>query len=205
MSQFEENSRSRDFGETVPPERSQRRGCLWILVFVGVLVIIGCVALCLGVFAVVLSMGKEPYQMAVRLVTQDAQVVEKLGKPIEVASWFPQGSIHVRGDQGDANLTFQIRGPQGKATVNVVARRIKGKWGLTSLDVTYPDGTRQPIDVSAEGDSELDAPQWQPGAQVPTESTQPAGEEPSQSEDQGREEGPAPPSLEVKIPELPKL
>lgn len=204
MSQFQENSRSNDFGETVPPERSQRRGCLWILVFVGALVIIGCVALCLGVFAVLLSMGREPYQMAVRMVTQDAQVKEKLGEPIEVASWFPQGSVHVQNDQGDANLTFQIRGPQGKATVNVVARKIKGKWGLTSLDVTFLDGTRQSIDVSAEGDSELDAPQWQPGTQVPMES-QSEGAEPSPPKDQPGEEGPAPPSLEVKIPEVPNL
>jgi len=205
MSQFEENPWSKDADTTFSPKRSQRRGCLWIFIFVGVLVLIGCVALCLGVFALVLQLGKEPYQMAVNKVTQDAQVKEKLGEPIEVASWFPLGSVNIRNDQGDANLTFQIRGPKGKATVNVVARRIARKWGLTSLDVTYADGTRQSIDVSGEGDSEMDAPRWQPEEPVPMEPPKPENAETTDSEEkQGRDET-KPPSLDVTIPELPKL
>jgi len=201
MSQFQENPWSKDFDTAVPSQRSRSRGCLWIFVFIGVLVVIGCVALCLGVFALLLRMGQEPYQMAVDKVTTDAQVKEKLGEPIEVASWFPQGSVNLTNDQGDANLTFQIRGPKGKASVNVVARRIAGKWGLTSLDVTYPDGSRQPIDVTEDGDSELDAPRWQPEG----EPAQPASPETGQPE--ATSEGPeaTSPSLDIKIPDLPKM
>jgi hypothetical protein len=201
MSQFQENPWSKDFDATVPTQRSRSRGCLWILVFIGVLVVIGCVALCLGVFALLLRMGQEPYQMAVDKVTKDAQVKGQLGEPIEVASWFPRGSVNLTNDHGDANLTFQIRGPKGKASVNVVARKITGKWGLTSLDVTYPDGSRQPIDVSEDGDSEMDAPRWQPEE----EPAQPASSETGQSEAPSRDDEAPSPSLDIKIPDLPKM
>ncbi|MGQ9504637.1 MAG: cytochrome c oxidase assembly factor Coa1 family protein [Thermogutta sp.] len=205
MSQFEENPRAKDFDTAVSSQKSRSRGCLWIIVFGGILAVIGCVALCLGVFAFLLSMGREPYQMAVDKVTQDANVKEKLGEPIEVASWFPQGSVNVTKDQGDANLTFQIRGPNGKASVNVVARRISGKWGLTSLDVTYPDGNRQLIDVSGDGDAELDAPRWQPGGSSSGEPAVPAGTDDTQATDSSSGAEAASPSLDIKIPDLPQL
>lgn len=205
MNQFEENPWSKDLDTAVPSQRSRSRGCLWIIGLISVLVVIGCIALCLGVFTLVLSMGKEPYQMAIARVTQDPEVKEKLGEPIEVASWFPQGSVSVTNDQGDANLTFQIRGPKGKASVNVVARRISGKWGLTSLDVTYPDGSRQLIDVSGEGDTELDAPRWQPGGDSPTEPAEPAASGDTQAKDSASGEEPPSPSLDIKIPDLPKM
>ena len=205
MNQIPENPWSKEFDTTVSPQKSQRRGCLWIFIFIGVLVLIGCVALCLGVFALVLQLGKEPYEMAVNKVKQDAQVKEKLGEPIEVAGWFPQWSVNVKNDQGAANLTFQIRGPKGKATVNVVARRIGGKWGLTSLDLTYADGTRQSIDVSGEGSTEMDAPRWQPDVPAPMEPPKPENGEATQSEEKQSGEEKNPPALDVKIPELPKL
>lgn len=197
--------------EQATPAR-QRQGCLRFVIFAAILVL---VALCFIIPRLVAKKGGEPYRMALTAVQDDPQVKQRLGEPIRSASWLPQGSIDVSDDWGDANLTFRVQGPKGKATVNVLARRIAGQWGLTSLTVTYPDGQRQQIDVSESGGSELEAPRWQPGAESPAgPAAGPSPEESPSNTVEGAPAGqtpqstpatePAPPSLELKIPEVPQ-
>lgn len=193
----------------------QRRGCLWFFIFAAILLLVALIALWLIIMALAAKKGGEPYRIALTAVQDDAQVKQRLGEPIRSASWLPQGSINVSDDRGDANLTFRVQGPKGKATVNALARRIGGQWGLTSLTVTYPDGEREVIDVSGAGGSELEAPRWQPAGEPPAgpapgpssqegassaEEAAPAGEIPESTPATEA----APPSLELKIPEVPQ-
>ena len=126
-----------------PQKRSPRRWLRWLAATALVLIL-----LCAGVVGGLVLRGpgarksSEPYRMALEQAQQDPLVTERLGEPIEEASWFPAGNLNVEKDRGDANLHFTVQGPNGKATVSTMARRISGQWGLTTLNVTFEDGER---------------------------------------------------------------
>ncbi|NMC21979.1 MAG: hypothetical protein GYA33_16355 [Thermogutta sp.] len=179
------------------------------------LVVVLVILLCAGVILGVGVFGMRalpPYQTALEKVQNDPRVRERLGEPIESASWIPTGSFKVENDSGSANLTFKVSGPRGKAEVNVIARMIAGKWGLTTLAVTYPDGTRQELDVSDTGDDEMDAPKWTPRAEPaafpPGERADSAGPSAAGEKDEENavpdEDNAAPgPQINLEIPPLP--
>ena len=104
--------------------------------------------------------SSEPYQMALEQAKKDAQVVERLGEPIN-DTWRVGGEVFVEGDRGEANLNFELVGPKGKASARTQARRIEGKWGLTTLEVTFDDGQRISVETAAHEGME-DAPAWPP-------------------------------------------
>lgn len=141
-------------------------GCLLIFVLP-----LGC---CIGIFGgtMLALKNSEPYQIALKKVQTDPKVIAQLGEPIKEARWFPSGSINVENGSGSAILNFDVAGPKGQAHVMTQARRIGGKWGLTSLDVTLPDGKRIPIKAEAGGDEE-EAPRWTPSANSASTSEKP--------------------------------
>ncbi len=200
--------REDEFSQDVSlPRRRHTSGCgcaTAILAAIGlavVLVILLCAGILLGV-GVFGMRALPPYQTALKKVQNDPQVRERLGEPIESASWIPLGSFKVENDSGSANLTFKVSGPKGKAEVNVIARMIAGKWGLTTLTVTYPDGTRQELDVSDTGDDEMDAPKWAPGAGA---APQGDGVDEAAPSDSNQKEGDAVPGpeLNLEVPAIP--
>ena len=147
-----------------PPRRGWfRRNWLWfvplVLLGLGVLCASCCGGILLTVFGVLRS--SEPYVMALEQVQNDPKVIERLGEPIEPASWAPSGNIHVSNGRGDASLRFDVKGPRGTAHVSTQARRIDGQWGLTTLEVTFDDGTRLSLDTGTD-DALDDAPPWTP-------------------------------------------
>lgn len=140
------------------------RNWLWAVPTGCLVVLVLCVALCIGVFGAILASVKssEPYRMALEQVRSNPKVIEKLGEPIREAGWFPSGTIETQNDSGSANLAFEVMGPKGVAQVQARARRIGGKWGITTLDVTPSDGKRISLD-QAKVESGLDeAPRWTP-------------------------------------------
>ncbi|NQT41629.1 MAG: hypothetical protein HQ581_29335 [Planctomycetes bacterium] len=88
-----------------------------------------------------------PYQMALKQVQQSADVIARLGEPVEGSSFLPAGKVHVEDGRGEANLNFDVAGPDGTANVRVQAKCIAGQWGLAALAVTFADGKRIPIDL----------------------------------------------------------
>jgi len=140
---------------------------------------LACAGCCGGILLAVFGALKSspPYQMALEKVRQDKEVIQRLGEPIEEASMFPTGNINFQNDRGEATLSFSVAGPKGKAAVDVKARMVAGKWGLTSLDVTFEDGKRLAIDVgggSLEGpDDSGEAPKWTPPGEEKPEAMPP--------------------------------
>jgi len=200
--------REDEFSQDVSlPRRRHTSGCgcvtaiLAVIGLVVVLVILLCAGIILGV-GVFGMRALPPYQTALKKVQNDPQVREKLGEPIESASWIPLGSFKVENDSGSANLTFKVSGPKGKAEVNVIARMIAGKWGLTTLTVTYADGTRQELDVSDTGDDEMDAPKWAPGASGPPQGNGVDAASPPALNQKDEDAAPGP-ELNLEVPAIP--
>jgi hypothetical protein len=105
--------------------------------------------------------SSEPYQMALKRVQQDSQVIERLGHPVKDASWVPSSSSFQPGTvKGQATFVFKIAGPKERATVRTEARVIAGKWGTSVLEVTFSDGKR--ISLGSGADGEGDAPKFKP-------------------------------------------
>ena len=154
--------------ETMPPTRQKgwlSRNWLW---FVPTL-LLGSFLLCGGCCAGILFTAftairaSDPYQMALKQVQENPQVIEQIGKPIEEVSWPPPtGEVNITNDRGEANLTFSVRGPKGDAQVLLNARMVDGKWGMTSLNVVTEGGQRISLDMPDEAGGLDEAPAWNP-------------------------------------------
>lgn len=96
------------------------------------------VVVAIPVLLVVLVFGflksNNAYTGSLAIVEADAAVQSALGMPIE-AGWLVSGSINVSGGSGDADLSYDVAGPQGRATVYVTAQRQAGTWQYDSLRV----------------------------------------------------------------------
>jgi len=138
----------------------------------------------------------EPYRMALTRVSQSEAMQQELGTPIRDVTWFPTGRISGQGHGRTARLNFTVAGPRGRATVSTVARCIGGSWGLTTLDVTFPDGGRRSIPVGKMQQAAA-APRWSPG-EPSTGIAQSAARSPTGSP-------PPPGDIQIAIPTLPEL
>jgi hypothetical protein len=83
-------------------------------------------------------------------------VLFRSGQPVGNVWFSLSGSIYGE----NANLMFKIEGPKGRATVQVDARMIAGKWALRLLNVTFADQKRISLNTSAGDGGEGDAPTW---------------------------------------------
>jgi hypothetical protein len=166
----------------------------WLRILIGVVFVLA--LLVVGGWFALFGRKKfsEPYRMALSKVKQDFQVIERLGEPIRDTEWFPTGGTTSVGDRLEARYNFTISGPKGSAAVSTVARCIEDKWGLTTLDVRFPDG-RYSVRVGS-GEALQAAPKFSP--QAPPDSPE---EKPTES---GPADpiGPAP-DLDIDIPGIP--
>jgi hypothetical protein len=83
---------------------------------------------------------RTPYfQTSLKRVQSDIDVKTKLGEPIRQT-----GSSKFRSQKGpdgsSAELDYEVRGPNGKASVHGVAVEIDDQWWFEKLDVTCEDG-----------------------------------------------------------------
>ena len=110
-------------------------GCLTaILLAIGFVVIILTI-----VFGAMKRSG--PYQDGLATAKNHPEVQEALGTPID-AGLFMGGSIHVNGASGNADITFPISGPRGKARVYIVGRKRAGNWQYSHRSVELENGTK---------------------------------------------------------------
>jgi hypothetical protein len=123
-------------------------GCLPL----GLLVVCG--GGCAAVFAFIFGLIKssEPYQLSLSRAQADPQVTEALGQPIE-PGFFPQGSINLNGDAGDADITYTISGPKGSATVHVAGTKAAGKWTYSTMEARLSSGEVIDLNEAAPGDA----------------------------------------------------
>ena len=126
----EENWWSRNWKWFVPV------GCLGTIILVA-----GFVAVIMfTVFGFMKS--SDVYKEAVANAKANSSVVEVLGSPIE-EGLFVSGNINVSGTSGRADLSIPISGPNGKATVFVVATRTAGNWNFSTLVVEFKESGTQ--------------------------------------------------------------
>jgi len=108
---------------------------------------------CLGVILVPLLLGslgiggafwalrKTTIQAeALDLAKANPQVVERLGEPLEIG-WLMSGNISFENDEGSADYSIPISGPNGKGKLFVEAYREDSEWVFEELFVRI-DGDR---------------------------------------------------------------
>jgi len=150
------------------PEGPKRGSLRWLWFLLGGALVV--VILCCGGIGLLVYKGlgiikeSEPYRLAWQQVRQHPRVIEKLGEPIEEAS-FPTGEIHIENGGGEANLFFQIRGPKGEAQVQSQCRRVRGNWGGTVTVTFEEDKERLQLQLGS-GRALSDAPLFNPGGEM---------------------------------------
>lgn len=107
-------------------------GCLGLIL----VVVFGLGAAFFGVKSVFES--SSPYKHAVELAKTNPEIVELLGEPIETDGMM-NGNISVQNDSGSANFSVPLKGPNGKATLVVLAERFDGEWVYEGLYVTIKE------------------------------------------------------------------
>ena len=83
----------------------------------------------------------EPLNAAVMAIEADDQIAAKLGKPIERTSSFGVDNYEDKDGNGNANVDFNIKGPDGSARVEGKMKLFAGVWLPEDLTITCSDGT----------------------------------------------------------------
>ena len=76
---------------------------------------------------------------------ESQEVQQSIGTPIEEGV-FVSGNISVSGPVGQANLSMPIQGPDGKATIYLVAEKTAGEWVFSTL-VVEVSSSKERIDL----------------------------------------------------------
>ena len=100
--------------------------------------------------------SSDVYLQALDKARSNPQVVRSLGTPLE-AGWWLSGSMSTAGDSGSAVLTIPISGPQGKAKINLDAKKVGGRWTFKRLEVAI-EGQQEPIVLIAPADERQSEP-----------------------------------------------
>ena len=102
----------------------------------------------LGVGLMAALKSSEPYTVGLERAKKNEEVKEALGEPID-ASYIVQGSINLKNNDGDADLTFPISGPKGAGQVHVQGTKTNGAWSYQEISVTIENGSKK-IDLLGE-------------------------------------------------------
>lgn len=139
-----------DMVTTAPPDT--RRGCLGWGIGCGIAAAVAIILLCGGAIAGILMLvfgiikSSEPYERSLQTVQGSAEVQDLIGSPIE-AGLIPTGNVNLENSGGSADLSYTVSGPDGSATVRVIATRELGDWTFDSLTVS-PATAGEPIDLT---------------------------------------------------------
>ena len=115
-------------------------GCL-----LPVLVLGGC-ALTIVFFAMGMLKQSDAYKTALARAQANPAVIEAIGAPISQTGTV-SGNSNVNGATGEANLSVPLRGPKGKATLYVEAKKSADTWYFQSMQVKV-EKTGERIDLN---------------------------------------------------------
>jgi len=159
-----------------PPKKGWfGRNWLWFVPTIILLPILVCGG-CFGglfVFGINQIKGSEPYQDALARAQADATVIERLGEPVEDATFIPQWNVSGdgTGTSGNSSGYIVLKGPKDTANARVNARMTDGNWEIIELEVTFSDGERIDLvrDNPDEGAALEGAPRFNPDETDETE------------------------------------
>jgi hypothetical protein len=125
-----------------PPSAPKKSGC-WKWGAIGCLAVIvigaiGAGALVLVLFGAIKS--SDVYKGALSRAQNDPRVIAALGSPI-TPGFFISGNVNVTASGGNADITFPIKGPNGKGNVHAVATRDSSGWHYSELTATPQNGS----------------------------------------------------------------
>ncbi len=92
-----------------------------------------------------LMKSSDVYKMAIAKAKAHPSVQEAIGAPIE-AGLLISGEISQGGSSGHADLSIPVSGPDGEATIYILADKSAGQWKFTTL-VMEINETRERIDL----------------------------------------------------------
>ena len=78
------------------------------------------------------------FKEILRLVAADRAVVSRVGNPITADPDSISGNLQMDGDEGRANLRFQLGGPRGHVQVQVNAKLRDGAWTVDTINLAAP-------------------------------------------------------------------
>ena len=143
-----------------PPQRSGDGGrtvLVIVLVILG-LMLLGCAGLCAGCYVVARRAGESvskgleegikialltpAYAAAQEAVTTNAQVIDRLGEPVEMNTW-PQRQNAGELKPGGETFQFDVKGPKGIGIVSAVATAPdrQSQFRAVKITVTFADGS----------------------------------------------------------------
>jgi hypothetical protein len=123
-------------------KRVQRKWAIW-----GVVIFIGSIGLFAGSFgsAFYLLGHSTAYKLGVAQIEANAEATRVLGPPITTG--IPNGSISTNGAEGQASLTFSVKGVKAAGQAFLEAVRKDGVWTIRSLRLKI-DGRDDVIDLA---------------------------------------------------------
>ena len=138
----------------VPPGRRSwwGRNWLWVIPTGCLTIIVLGLAVLATIIMTVFGMLRttDVYKTALKRAKQDQRVIVAIGEPIK-EGWYVGGSAEVSGGSGKSDLTIPIHGPNGKATIYLVATKFAGDWQYSKLMVKIADSGEM-IDLNEQGD-----------------------------------------------------
>src|SRR5213080_5344905 len=115
-------------------------GCLLPVLFVG-----GC-GLLVFLFATGIIKQSDAYKIALARAQANPAVIEAIGSPISQTG-IVSGNSNANGATGEANLSIPLRGPKGKATLYVEAKKSTDIWYFQTMMVKI-EKTGERIDLN---------------------------------------------------------
>ena len=109
---------------------------LIIFTIVVILALGSCAALIFGVFGMIKS--SDAYELMFEQASSDPRVIAALGEPVE-DGLLVSGSINIENSSGNADLEFDLTGPNGEGKVYGKAVKQRDRWSVTSLWFVHED------------------------------------------------------------------
>lgn len=103
-------------------------GCLTVIV----LILLGIGATIFGVSKILTSSA--PYEYAVEQASNNTQVIELLGNPVETAG-IMQGKISTTNNSGQVDIKIPLKGSKEKGSVTIKGYKTDGEWTYEELYV----------------------------------------------------------------------
>lgn len=111
-------------------------GCLTLIV----LAVMGIGTLFVGVSKMFTSSA--PYEYALSEASNNAEVIAVFGEPIE-SDGIISGNISLKNNDGEADFSIPIKGPNGVGSITVVGTKTDGEWTYKLLYVTIKETQEQ--------------------------------------------------------------
>lgn len=122
-------------GEWIEPPGLSKRGKLGIgTLATASVVVLFVIPLFFGVDAMMRS--SDAYKLTMNTAQASPCVTNALGSPLE-PGWMMGGSITESSIEGSAELSIPVRGPKGKGSLDVQAKKLNGNWRIDSLVFTH--------------------------------------------------------------------